>query len=199
MCVYREAPMAEKDGFTAKLSKALHTHGIDEAIIQDVLSAPYPGNKDICQDTANYLHAVMTKCGEQVDEGTLTMVMAELSCSRTGEMLKKSREFAKEHADKPFAERITLLAHVSQPRMIDENHISAYITGEHETVCSCWRMKGRKPEQGAMPKSYCFCCAGFMKFHYEKALGIELRTVEIPSSLLSGDKRCSVVFEILSK
>jgi hypothetical protein len=123
--------------------------------------------------------------------------MSEMSCCTDGEMLEKSIIFAETHKDKSFAERMKLLEHISQPWFIDDNHIGSYITGEHETVCSCWVLEGRKPQNGTMPTSYCLCCAGFLKFHYEKTLGIKLRTDKMTSTLLQGDKRCSVIFEIV--
>jgi len=185
--------MPHREDFSAAIGK----HGIDEQTARDILNVTYAKSDSPCQDNANFYCAAMRKCDALLARDAVMGLMSSLACCTDGEMLEKTKAFAKKYASKPFAKKIKKLKHVSQPWIIDENHIGAYITGEHETRCSCWCFDGCKPENDTMPMSYCYCCAGFMKFHYENALGIQLKIAEMPSSFLHTGERCSVIFKIL--
>ncbi|MCL2033770.1 MAG: hypothetical protein FWG94_03445 [Oscillospiraceae bacterium] len=49
-----------------------------------------------------------------------------------------------------------------------------------------------------MPLSYCFCCAGSCRRHFQLQNGIKLRTKKIISSPINskGEKPCSFIFEV---
>jgi len=181
-----------------KFNKSLTKHCVDDRLIDDVITVPYVKSDNSCQDNVNFYCAAMKKCDELLERDVVIDVMSEICCCKTGQILVKTKDFAKQHAQEPFEEKIKKLEHISQPWIIDDTHIGAYITGAHEAQCSCWCFKGCNPENDIMPISYCYCCAGFMKFHYERALGVKLKIEEMPSSFLSTGKRCSVIFEIVS-
>jgi hypothetical protein len=46
--------------------------------------------------------------------------------------------------------------------------------------------------------TYCYCCAGHFRHHYQNALGIKLKTKKVISSVLNslGKKPCQFVYEI---
>ena len=73
----------------------------------------------------------------------------------------------------------------------------SYSDGE-KFLCACPNFNGVKRES-SVSRSYCFCCAGHFKFHYEILLGVTLRTVEISSSPLDTDGKepCVIRFAIL--
>lgn len=41
---------------------------------------------------------------------------------------------------------------------------------------------GHEPADGPMPREYCLCCGGHVVFHYQKALGLKLKVVEVENS-----------------
>jgi hypothetical protein len=181
-----------------KFEQSLRSHGVSDEVVAAIINVPYRRSEDKHQDDANFYCQAMRKCEELLDFGTLSRAMGDICCHRRSRItLGKNREFAEAHGGKPLAEKIRLLEHLSQPWFTDANHIASYITGEHQTACSCWVFRGRTPEDGRMPESYCLCCAGYLRFHYQKALGVRLQVEKVTSSLLHGDSRCAVVFEIL--
>ena len=69
----------------------------------------------------------------------------------------------------------------------------------HMDAYPCWNFSGCVPVSGPMPLSYCLCCAGHFRFHYEKALGVKLRVKQVVSSNInSGAKEpCVFLFQIM--
>jgi len=67
-------------------------------------------------------------------------------------------------------------------------------------VCICPRLeKLSKPATGSI--SYCGCCSGHIKYHFEQDLEVKLRLIETVSSPLSsnGEKHCEHHYEIIKK
>jgi hypothetical protein len=180
-----------------KLEQSLVDHGVDDNTIDEIVNISYKRCGDKYKNNANYFYEAMKKCEELIDPDLLGRVMGEICCSTNGSISAASRKFAKDNKDMALEEKIKLLEHVSKPWFVDSEHIASYITGEHETACSCWMFAGRTPDAGRMPLSYCLCCAGFLQYHYQKSLGIELKIDRMMSSLLNGDKRCAAVYEII--
>jgi hypothetical protein len=51
-----------------------------------------------------------------------------------------------------------------------------------------------------MPVSYCLCCGGHFKFHYQKALGLKLRVKEVVTSIFGEPPQyCSFILEIIGE
>lgn len=182
----------------AKFNKSLIEHNVDDRLINNIVNVRYVKSDNPCQDNANFYCAAMKKCDESLERDTVIDVMSDICCCTTGQILAKTKAFAKQYMSEPFEEKMKRLEHISRPWMIDDNHIGTYITGAHETQCSRWCFKGYKPENDIMSMSYCYCCAGFIKFHYERTLGIKLKIEKMPSSLLNTGERCSVIFKIVS-
>ena len=106
---------------------------------------------------------------------------------------------------KPIDERITILNESKmeeQPRsrLNGDGTLSIYwwftdANGKH--ACVCPKMAEQK-NAATVSLTYCGCCGGHVKYHFQNFLGVRLRLVEIVSSPLNtnGEKRCEHRFEI---
>lgn len=136
-------------------------------------------------------------------------VMEEQGCYKTGDANERNLAFGRAHADKSAAERIALLdASNVEPsvgcRINEDGTLSLFWEiGEEENyycVCACYkRLKKNRPQTGNISKTYCGCCGGHIRHHYQNILGVKLKLKEIVSSPISSDgkKRCEFLFDIL--
>lgn len=91
------------------------------------------------------------------------------------------------------------------PRLNDDGTVTItfgdFGNGVHtgKNTCSCASIKKLKQPFSISP-TYCGCCAGHFKYHYENALGVKLKLKEIVSSPLNtnGGKPCCFTIEVLS-
>jgi hypothetical protein len=189
---------------TEKFVKSLKKRGVGGEIIEQILSVPYPKDDDPPQDNANFYAAAMRRCVELLGFEKTAEVMYERACCKSGYRLANAKQLFKEHGDKPVQERLALLGtlqYMGKPRLNADGDIETVAVGREGAFgmrCPCWHFKGRLPE-GGMPLSYCLCCAGHFRFHYESALGVRLRAKRVVSSMLNsgGEKPCAFVFEII--
>ena len=87
---------------------------------------------------------------------------------------------------------------------MENGDILSSAVGSHasqQMTCPCWNFNGCTPKNSEMPLSYCLCCAGHFRFHYEKALNVKLRVKKVVSSILNsrGKEPCVFLYEIVSK
>lgn len=188
--------------------KHLRKLKIDEKKINEIMNVDYLKNeKDPGQDTANFMAAVMNKCEELLDYDTISEIMLDRACCKTGLRLNNSRNFAKENCDKTMEEKLRLLgnvAYMGKPFLNDKGDIETVAVGSNASSkmsCPCWHLNAAKPVDDPMPLSYCKCCAGHFRFHYQKALGRKIRLKEVVSSILNSDgkKPCIFIYEIINE
>jgi len=178
--------------------ESLRKYKVDEEIIRSIIDVPYEKDENRRQEAANFEYAALKKCDELLDFDILCKVRCERSCSTTGSVLLQSKQFAKDNSSKSLEEKIALLQHIPKPVFIDQYRLEGLICGKFD-VCPCTCLRGCTPKEDVMPLSYCLCCAGFLKFHYEKSLGIKLRIEKMVSSILNskGTQPCVAIYEIL--
>jgi hypothetical protein len=87
---------------------------------------------------------------------------------------------------------------MGKPVLNEDGTISAGIGDAGGVRCPCPVFDRVELDQ-AISKTYCYCCAGHFRYHYQIALGMELKTRDVVSSGLEsrGKKPCRFVFEIL--
>lgn len=189
-----------------EFDKHLRKAKVDEAVIREIMNVDYHKDElNSKQDSVNFMVAAMKKCEELLDYNTISEVMYDRACCKTGIRLKNSRLFAKEHRDKTMQEKLKLLGEVKymgKPFLNKNLDIETIAVGSDNginMVCPCWHFSGAKPDEGVMPLSYCKCCGGHFMFHYQKALGVKLRLKKVVSSILNsnGEKPCVFIYEIL--
>lgn len=180
---------------------------VDEGTIEQIMAVPYAKSDDPKQDAANFYAAAMKRCGELLSFDTIAEVMYDRACCKSGGRLTRDRAFAKEHGDKPLDEKLALLGQVQwmgRPRLNVDGDLETVAVGAScvdGMVCPCWQLGGHTPQNGPMPLSYCLCCAGHFRFHYQKALGVKLKVTRVVSSILNsgGNEPCVFVYEIIEK
>ena len=137
-------------------------------------------------------------------------IMSEQGCGKTGKFYENSLLFGSIYADKTIEERIELLTdtkvHPNVPcRINDDGTLSVYweIGEDNNYWCVCAsykRLKKDQPQLGNVSKTYCACCGGHIRHHYQIMLGVGLKLIEVVSSPISsyGEKRCEFLFEIVA-
>ena len=124
------------------------------------------------------------------------------------EMDAKDRAFVEKYTNKPLAEKIRLHNteyDVSSVLNGDDTitiYWSGYQNGVHsgKTTCSCPHIIREVKDISTIAITYCGCCAGHMKYHFELALEIKLRLIEIISSPFNtnGEKGCGFLYRIIN-
>jgi hypothetical protein len=123
------------------------------------------------------------------------------TCSTGGWRLKATQKVAKEYAGKTLQEKLQALGEVrymGKPILNEDGTITAQIgdTGGFECPCPVFNKAQIK---APVPISYCYCCGGHFRFHYQIALGVKLRTKAVLSSTLESNRTqpCRFVYEIV--
>ena len=167
---------------------------------------------DFPKPQGNQPAEVLSLIGQMDDlltEGQRLDVMQEQGCFKTGHGHAMNLAFARAHAGKSIEERIALLNDaVVNPhvpcRLNDDGTLSLYWeigeAGNYQCVCACYkRLKKEQPGISDISKTYCGCCGGHIRHHYQNILGVQLRLKEVVSSPISsnGQKRCAFLFDIV--
>ncbi|MFH1086241.1 MAG: hypothetical protein V1772_10820 [Chloroflexota bacterium] len=110
------------------------------------------------------------------------------------------QRIARDYAGLPLADRIAALNQVrymGQPALNADGTLTASIGAEGGFACPCPAMSAAPPE-APISITYCYCCGGHFRYHYQIALGVALRAVAVQSSALASGRRepCRFVFAI---
>jgi hypothetical protein len=184
-------------------AEALEKAGTGKPAMVKILGVEYARDGDPKQDTANFMAAALPKCEELLGFDKLAEVMFHRACCKSGFRLKNAEKLNREHGGKPLDEKLELLGRLKYmgcPRLNADGDIETVGVGRMDR-CPCWQLGGNAPAGGSMPLSYCLCCAGHFRFHYEKALGLKLRVKRVVSSILhsGGKEPCVFVYEIVKQ
>lgn len=190
-----------------RYENCLRCAGVSEDVAAQIVDVPYQASEDERQDNANYCAAVMAKCDELLDFDTTAEMMFHRACCKDGGRLKNSQNVAKWHGNQPLEKKLKALGkkkYMGHPRLTEDGDIfTGHCAGSGPSAtkrCSCWNFDGALPEQGKMPLSYCLCCAGHFRFHYQIALGVKLWVKEVVSSVFGEQPDyCSFLFEIVEQ
>jgi len=129
-------------------------------------------------------------------------VMQEQGCGKDN---PASAEFGETHRDKSVEERIAIICGMGMDsaapcRINDDGTLTVYWNfaedGKYRCVCGIIE----KLERPAVaPLSFCGCCSGHIRYHYQNMLGVGLRLLETVSSPISsgGERHCEHLYEIV--
>ena len=89
---------------------------------------------------------------------------------------------------------------MGKPVLNPDGTITAGIGDEGGFDCPCPVFTNVKLD-GPVSKTYCYCCAGHYRFHYQIALNRKLVTKTVISSILNSAKKepCRFVYEIVDE
>ena len=143
---------------------------------------------------------------EQMDrllsKAQILSVMEEQGCNKNA----PSAAFMQKMDGKSVAERLDVLnamdiTESAHGRINADGTLSIFwnFADNGKYFCVCPAI-GELKEPTAVSLTYCGCCSGHVKFHFEHQLGVKLRLKETVSSPLSsnGEKYCEHLFTILA-
>jgi len=123
------------------------------------------------------------------------------ACSKGGYRLKAVQKLAQEYEGRALAEKISALnqvTHMGKPVLNPDGTITTGIGEKGGFECPCPVFNGSGVQE-PVSLTYCYCCAGQFRFHYQVALGVKLATIAVLSSALNSlrSEPCRFVFEIV--
>lgn len=123
------------------------------------------------------------------------------ACSKGGWRLKAMNKIAKEYSEKSLIEKLGAIGevkHMGNPRLNPDGTITASIGETGGFECPCPVFHGVDITE-PVSITYCYCCAGHFRHHYQIALDVKLETVTVESSALESQrtKPCRFIYKII--
>jgi len=140
---------------------------------------------------------------ENLPEDLCHQIRDACACSKGGWRLKAMQKIARDHQQESLETKlaaIRLVTYMGNPVLLEDGTIFAGIGEEGGFACPCPVFDGVTTAE-PVSKTYCYCCAGHFRFHYQIALGVKLRTTSVVSSALYSLRKepCRFVYEICSE
>jgi hypothetical protein len=186
------------------IKKTMFKKGIQDEILTQIDFSKLEGNQP------KEVLALIGQMDHLLTQEECISIMEEQGCNKTGKAHKMNLSFGRTHSGKSIEERIKLLddktVHPNVPCHVnDDGTLSVFWEigeeGNYQCVCSCYsKLKKEQPHIGNISKTFCGCCGGHIRHHYQNILGVKLRLKEIVSSPINSnsEKRCEFLFEILN-
>ncbi len=189
-----------------KFMESLHRFKVDDDVIRQIndgyenlVSRSSPMQK------RPYFKRAMDILDKSISCDMLINLMDWNACCRGRSSRERaSKAFAKEHAAKTLQERFSLISNVpymGNPALTDDGKLyllalQNFRDGAYR--CACPTLNTRKKNEIQLSKSYCMCCAGHFRYHYQIMLGCGLQLERIVSSPLdtNGTDPCAFLFQI---
>lgn len=190
--------------YPEKFKKSLQQHNVDESIISKIFEG-YEELKDKSpkrEKTAFFTRAIK-QVDEMFDENQRIQIMDWCACCKGGKRDKAVKKIAKELKAKSLEEKVKALWQVEnmgKPILKDDGTITTgiYYQGEEGYKCACSCLSNEELSE-PISSTYCLCCAGHFRYHYQNALGVKLKIKQIVSSPLEslGKEPCVFILEIV--
>ena len=150
---------------------------------------------------AEFFKTAIERMEKLLDLKTCQSIRDSCACSKGGWRLKAMKKISKDYQGKSLEdmiEAINQVAHMGNPILNPDDTISAQIGEEGGFECPCPVFNGSGFD---LPVSitYCYCCAGHFRHHYQIALDVKLRTKFVESSALESQRTqpCRFIYEII--
>jgi hypothetical protein len=162
-------------------------------IKQEIIDKIMDGGENIFRKTspakkADWMREAMLRMNKLLDLKTRKSVRESCACRLTGKPLKASQAIAKKH--KSLEDRInacdkTFSAFGGCVRMQKNGELLVRFAPEGLDHYRCACLRGaEKP----LPVTYCFCCGGHVKYHFQISIGREMDYTIRSTALSSGGK-----------
>lgn len=185
-----------------RFRNALQQLQVDEKVTAAIFEG-YEGINDRAkkETRAAFFMQAMQRMDALLDDETRGELRDACACSKGGWRLKAVQKLAGETAGKTLEEKLQALwqiKYMGKPVLNADGTITAGIGDEGGFECPCPVFNGLGLKE-PVSKTYCYCCAGHFRFHYQIALGKKLVTQAVESSILEsgGDKPCRFVYAIV--
>jgi hypothetical protein len=178
-----------------KIKQSMLDKGISAKVIEQFV---FPETEE---ETPEMKIAFANQMDNLLSKDQILSVMEEQGCNKN----EPSTEFMLKLKEKPIEERIKILNETEmneQPRsrLNDDGTLSIfwYFEKDGKYVCVC-PIISKLAKPATVSLTFCGCCSGHVKFHFENFLGVRLRLIETVSSPISsnGEKYCNHRFEII--
>lgn len=186
-----------------RFRKSLHHHKVD----QTTLSKIFQGYENISDQSkkerkAAFFIQATDHMDENLPEDLCHSIRDACACSTGGWRLKAMQKIAREQHGESLETKLAAINQITysgKPILNEDGTITASIGEVGGFPCPCPVFDGVVVDQ-AVSKTYCYCCAGHFRFHYQIALGVKLQTKAVISSALNSQQKepCRFVYEILA-
>jgi len=171
-----------------RLKKSLIQHAIDKK----TLSKIFQGYENISDQSkkerkAAFFIRAIDYMDENLSEELCHQIRDECACSTGGWRLKAMQKIAREHCGESLETKLAAINQITysgKPILNEDGTITASIGEVGGFPCPCPAFDGLTIDE-PISKTYCYCCAGHFRFHYQIALGVELKTKDVVSSALN--------------
>jgi hypothetical protein len=185
-----------------RFRNALQELQVDDNVTAEIF-AGYENINDASKKElrAAFFMRAMQLMDARLDEQPRAEIRDACACSKGGWRLKAVQKMAGETAGKSLEEKLQALwqiKYMGNPVLNADGTITAEIGDEGGFECPCPVFNGLGLKE-PVSKTYCYCCAGHFRFHYQIALGRKLATQTVLSSSLEsgGEKPCRFVYTIV--
>jgi hypothetical protein len=189
--------------YPEKFRKSLQEHKVEGEIVNHILN----GYDDVIDKSPKkkkiaFFTQAMKKMDEVFDFDTRYRIVDWCACCKGGKRAKDIKEMSKKLSGKSLEEKLEALCRVpnmSRPSLNKDGTITTRIDyiGKRGYKCACPCFHNEEIKE-PISATYCLCCAGHFRHHYQNALGVELKTKKVLSSAIEslGRKPCVFNFEI---
>lgn len=186
-----------------KINDSLIKHKIDNDLIEKIFLGIDKNKNYSKEQKAKNLVLITSRIDKYLNTEQKIKIMSWCACCKTGKRAKDIRNFSKKYKEKNLHEKIKLLSNIqymSSPK-IKENILTTSIEWKQDNIYKCACTSFTNINIGKVSKTYCLCCAGHFKYHYEKALDIQLNIKSVISSALNsqGKYPCILEYNIIKK
>jgi len=179
--------------------RALH---LDEKVTAEIMAGYETISDGSKKETrAAFFKQAVERMDALLDEETRRDLRDACACSKGGWRLKAVQKVAQEYAGKSLEEKLQALGQVTymgNPALNPDGTITAGIGDRGGFECPCPVFNGLGLKE-PVSKTYCYCCAGHFRFHYQIALGVKMVTRAVVSSALESSSKepCRFIYEIV--
>lgn len=189
-----------------KFKETLIRYNIESHIIEKI-NADY---EDLVSSSPiikkrEYFKRAMNVFDMEVPRDIVVDLMDDNGCGKDHTAREKSSlKFAKNNFDKTIEERIPLISNernMGVPRLTEDGKLyilAVQYARNDQFRCACPNINTKRKKEEALSRTYCICCAGHFRYHYQIMLDCELKLDCVLTSPLDSDGQepCSFVFQI---
>jgi len=189
-------------GPVQRFRDALQEVHVDEKIVAQIMEGYETITDNVKKETrAAFFKKAIQRMDALLDPETSHAVRDPCACSKGGWRLKAVQKVAADYAGKSLQEKLEVLGQVrymGKPYLNADGSITGGIGDQGGFECPCPVFSSTNVNE-PVSFTYCYCCAGHLRHHYQIALGLKLKTRTVVSSILESqrEKPCRFIFDIV--
>lgn len=186
----------------ARFKEALKQQEIPESIQRQIFhDHEKVSDRSKKEKRAAFFKDAINRMDELLDPETNQAIRDACACSKGGWRLKAMQKVAKEYSERSLEEKLGAIGavkYMGNPRLNPDGTITASIGETGGFDCPCPVFNGVELTE-PVSITYCYCCAGHFRYHYQIALDTKLETVTVESSALESQRKnpCRFIYRII--